>query len=155
MEGRGNNNSPRYRLGGIQDNDALYPPIISGDIAPIFNKRDYTLRGYDEGHPQLIGKNMRLVSAEYHFPLWRIERGWMTPPLGINQLHGTVFYDVGGVWNDNESSPADYYAGAGVEVNADLDIFYNLRMSFSLGFASGLDDQIGEDKVYLRIGSQF
>ena len=98
---------------------------------------------------------MRLVSAEYHFPLWRIERGWMTPPLGINQLHGTVFYDVGGVWNDNESSPADYYAGAGVEVNADLDIFYNLRMSFSLGFASGLDDQIGEDKVYLRIGSQF
>ncbi len=155
VEGQGRNNAPLFRLGGIQDNDALYPPLISGDIAPIFDNNEFTLRGYDEGRAQLTGQNMRLASAEYRFPLRRIERGWMSPPLGINQLHGTVFYDVGGVWDEPESSPADYYAGAGFELNADLDIFYNFRLGLSFGYAHGFDDVIGEDKVYLRIGSQF
>jgi len=155
VEGHGRNNAPRFRLGGVQDNDALYPPMVSGDIAPIFDNNEFTLRGYDEGRAQLTGQNMRLASAEYRFPVWRIERGWMTPPFGINQLHGTVFYDVGGVWDNPASKPADYYAGAGFEVNADLDIFYNFRLGLSLGFAHGFDDVIGEDKVYLRLGAQF
>ena len=155
VEGRGYNNSDDYRLGGIQSNYAQYPPVVPGDIAPIFDKQDYTLRGYDEGPAQLSGQNMRLVSAEYHFPLWLIERGWMAPPLGINQLHGTLFYDIGGVWGENESSPPTYYAGAGFELNADLDLLYNLPLNVSLGYASGFDDQIGKNQVYLRIGAQF
>jgi hypothetical protein len=36
-----------------------------------------------------------------------------------------------------------------------MDLLYDFRLNIVLGFASGLDDTIGEDKVYLRIGSQF
>ena len=153
-EGRGRNNPAPFRLGGIQDDDTVLSVLMAGETAPLFNKRDYSLRGYSEGNAQLVGTNMRLFSAEYRFPVARIEHGWMVPPVGVNQVHGTLFYDVGGVW-DTGSGPADYYAGAGLEINADLDLFYNFRINASLGFATGLDDTLGEDKVYLRIGSHF
>ena len=103
---------------------------------------------------ELIGRNMRLFSAEYRFPIARIEHGWMVPPFGINQLHGTLFYDAGGIWFHG-SGPDKYYAGAGFELDADLDVFYNVRLRTSLGFAKGLNETLGENKVYLRIGSQF
>lgn len=155
VEGRGRNNSELFRLGGIESDASLFTALTNGRVAPVFDQHDYSLRGYNEGHAQLRGRNMRLFSAEYRFPVWRIERGFMSPPVGINQLHGTVFYDIGGVWNNNASGPADHYAGAGFEVNADLDLLYNFRLNLSLGFAKGFDDVIGKDKVYLRIGSQF
>lgn len=154
VEARGRNNPKPFRLGGIQDNDTLFSAIFAGESEPLFNKRSYTLRGYDEGHAALAGRNMRLFSAEYRFPVWRIEHGWMVPPFGFNQVYATVFYDVGGVW-DTGTKPADYYSGAGFEINVDLDIFYNARVNVALGFATGFDDVLGEEKVYLRIGSQF
>jgi hypothetical protein len=153
-EGHGEGNPKPFRLGGIQSKNTLLSALTNGRIDPLFNKRDYTLRGYSEGLGQLIGKNMRLFSLEYRFPISRIEHGWMTPPFGFNQIHGTLFYDAGGVWTTG-TGPDKYYAGAGVELNADLDIFYNIRVRTSLGFAKGLDDTIGEKKVYLRIGSEF
>jgi len=154
VEAHGRNNPKPFRLGGIQDNDTFLSALLEGEHEPLFGKRNYTLRGYDEGYSVLAGKNMRLFSAEYRFPLWRIEHGWMAPPFGFNQLHATVFYDVGGTWNTG-SKPADYFAGAGFEINTDLDIFYNARVNVAIGFASGLDDVLGEEKAYLRIGSQF
>jgi hypothetical protein len=153
VEGRGENNSKPFRLGGIQSTNPLAAFIGNG--TPIFDEREYSLRGYDEGRSQLIGQNMRLFSAEYRFPIWRIEHGWMAPPVGFNQLHGTLFYDTGGVWADPESKPATYYDSIGLELNTEMDLLYDFRLNIVLGFASGLDDTIGEDKVYLRIGSQF
>ena len=153
VEGRGEGTTSPFRLGGIQS-DTVFA-YGAGDVAPIFDERKYSLRGYDEGHSQLIGQNMRLVSAEYRFPMWRIEHGWMSPPVGFNQIHGTLFYDIGGVWADNESEPTTYYDGVGFELNSELDLLYDFRFNVVLGFASGLDENLGRDKVYLRIGSQF
>jgi len=153
IEGRGENNSSPFRLGGNQSDNPF--AFGSGDIAPIFDERDYSLRGYDEGRSQLIGRNMRLFSAEYRFPVWRIEHGWMAPPFGFNQIHGTVFYDTAGVWSNAESKPANYYDSVGFELNTEMDLLYDFRLNVVLGFASGLDDVIGENKVYIRIGSQF
>ena len=153
-EGHGENNPTPFRLGGIQSNNTLASAIFNGEVEQLFNKRNYSLRGYSEGHVELIGRNMRLFSAEYRFPIARIEHGWMVPPFGINQLHGTLFYDAGGIWFHG-SGPDKYYAGAGFELDADLDVFYNVRLRTSLGFAKGLDETLGENKVYLRIGSQF
>lgn len=153
VEGHGDANSIPFRLGGIQsDNPFVFG---QGGIAPIFDEHDYPLRGYDEGISILSGQNLRLFSVEYRFPLWRIERGWMAPPLGINQIHANVFYDAGGVWADNQSGPDKYYAGAGFELNTDLDLLYEFRLNLSLGYAHGFDDVLGEDKYYLRVGSQF
>jgi hypothetical protein len=153
-EGHGQHNPKPFRLGGIQTDNTVLSTIMNGEVERFFNKRDYSLRGYSEGHVELAGKNMRLLSAEYRFPISRIERGWMIPPIGINQLHGTLFYDAGGVW-DYGSGPDHYYTGAGFELDADLDVFYNLRLRTSLGFAKGFDKTLGENKVYLRIGSEF
>jgi len=153
-EGRGEHNPKPFRLGGIQSSNTLLSSIMNGEVESLFNKRDYSLRGYSEGYAQLVGKNMRLFSAEYRFPIRRIEHGWMVPPIGINQLHGTLFYDAGGVWNTG-NGPDHYYTGAGLELNADLDVFYNIRLHTSLGFAKGFDKTLGENKVYLRIGSEF
>ncbi|MEJ2391891.1 MAG: hypothetical protein P8019_10905 [Gammaproteobacteria bacterium] len=154
VEGHGQHNPSPFRLGGIQSDNTVLSAIAYGVTEKLFNKRDYSLRGYSEGHSQLIGKNMRLISAEYRFPIARIEHGWMVPPFGFNQVHGTLFYDAGGVWNSG-NGPQHYYRGVGFELNADLDVFYNIRLHTSLGFAKGLDKTLGEDKVYLRVGAQF
>lgn len=153
-EGRGKHNPKPFRLGGIQNQNTVLSSILNGEVEPLFNKRDYSLRGYSEGHAQLTGKSIRLISAEYRFPIKRIERGLMVPPIGINQLHGTLFYDAGGVWNTG-NGPEHYYTDAGFELGADLDVFYNIRLRTSLGFAKGFDKTLGENKVYLRIGSEF
>ena len=153
VEGRGKNNSKPFRLGGIQDFHADYSSLIVAP-QPLFNKRDYTLRGYNEGHAQLTGKNLHLFSLEYRFPIVRIEHGWMSPPLGFNQLHATVFVDSGSTWNTS-SSPDKYYNSAGVEFNTDLSIFYNTRVQATIGLANGFDPTLGKTKLYLRLGHQF
>jgi len=154
VEGRGRNTTKAFRLGGIQDFYADFGGFLfSSD--PLFNKRDYTLRGYSEGLAALRGKNMRLISLEYRFPLARIEHGWMVPPFGFNQITGTLFYDTGGVWGDGRSSPETYYDSVGFELNTEMDLLYNVRFHLTVGVASGQDPVLGEDKVYLRIGHQF
>ncbi len=153
-QGRGENTVKPYRLGGIQDFHSDHGNFLVNN-QPLFNRRDYTLRGYDEGHSELTGKNMSLFSLEYRFPISRIEHGWMSPPFGFNQIHATVFYDTGGVWGDDRSSPDKYYDGVGAELNMDLDLLYSVRVQVTIGVASGLDSVIGEDQVYLRTGHQF
>ena len=153
VEGRGENNSKPFRLGGIQDFYTDYSSLILSP-QPLFNKREYTLRGYSEGHSELTGKNIRLASLEYRFPVVRIEHGWMSPPFGFNQLHGTVFFDSGSTWNDTPN-PNKYYNSVGVELNTEFSLLYNARVHVAVGLASGLDPVIGQNKIYLRIGHQF
>ena len=154
VEGLAANNPSPFVLGGIQSPNNVLSTITNGEVEPLFNVRNYSLRGYSEGQPLLTGKNMQLFSAEYRFPIDRIEHGWMAPPFGFNQIHGAVFYDIGGVW-DTGSSPPHHYAGAGFELDADLDLFYNIPINTTLGYAKGFDKTIGENIVYVRIGAQF
>ena len=62
--------------------------------------------------------------------------------------------DSGAAW-DNGSSPDDYYSSAGFEIHADVTLGYRLNTCMRLGFASGLDDVIGEDRVYFSLGASF
>ncbi len=142
-----------FNLGGTSQIKPL--PQLLDSTAPYFpfSRRSYALRGYDEGLPQLTGNHMRLASFEYRFPVWRLERGAMAPPIGLHQLHGTLFMDNGAAWYDGQKAD-DYYTGVGVELKADVVVFYSAMARVSLGFARGLDD-IGEHQVYLRIGGAF
>ncbi len=142
-----------FNLGGIGNVHPL-PQILDSPAANSpFNRRHYALRGYKEGLPQLTGTSMRLASIEYRFPLIRLERGSMAPPLGLHQLHGAVFGETGAAWN--EGQPQDhYYRSYGAELKADTVFFYSIPLRMSLGFARGVDD-IGEQQVYLRLGSAF
>ncbi|RKZ56380.1 MAG: hypothetical protein DRQ44_16745, partial [Gammaproteobacteria bacterium] len=79
-------------------------------------------------------------------------KGIMTPPIGIMQWFGNVFAEVGSAYQD---SPGTYYSSAGIELTADINIFYNLVLRTRAGYAHGFDSDIGDDLVYLKIGSSF
>lgn len=96
---------------------------------------------------------MRLGSVEYRLPVTRIERGFMAPPLGIDQIHTTLFYEAGAAW-DTGSDPQEYYRSAGIEVNVDSVLFYYLPIQLSFGYAKGFDKG-GDKEYYLRLGSAF
>jgi hypothetical protein len=133
------------------NNDAVN--ILSGvSYEAVFNERSYSLRGYKEGLPQLRGRRAQLLSGEWRFPLQRIEKGIMAPPVGLMQWFGTVFAETGSAYQD---SPDRYYSGAGLEINADINLFYGAVIRLSAGYAHGFDSDIGDDIGYLRIGSSF
>ncbi|MEZ5512037.1 MAG: hypothetical protein R3F47_19455 [Gammaproteobacteria bacterium] len=119
-----------------------------------FGKTGYTLRGYTEGSAALRGANLRLLSAEWRFPLWELFDGLMTPPLGLGKSALHVFADHGAAWNDGVDH--NYYTGVGVEIRPDLLVGYSsLKLDSTIGFAKGLDDELGETTVYLRVGASF
>jgi hypothetical protein len=83
----------------------------------LFNQRRYGLRGYAEGHPALRGWRMQLATAEYRFPLGRVERGLTAPPVGLVQWSGTAFVEAGAAWD--EERPGRLHPAAGVEAVLD------------------------------------
>lgn len=151
--GKGSSDARAFRLGGTINRYVLPSTLKILPASAAFNRRRYTLRGYGEGEAALSGHNMGLFSAEYRFPLARIERGWMAPPLGIHQIFGQVFVDAGRAWDTFKTSKT--YVGTGMELGADAILFYNLPLRMQLGYAKGLDDKIGGSQVYFRLGSMF
>ena len=146
-------NSKPFRLGGTNENN-FEPQFLNPAIASSpFNRREYNLRGYDEGFAELVGKNMRLMSLEYRFPIWRLERGLMSPPVGIQNFSGSIFVDRGRAWNDNVSKNS--YTGIGAELYSDILFGYHRVMRLTLGYADGQDDVLGKEQYYLRLGMSF
>ena len=143
----------QFRLGGSRS--ALFaPPLLAGlDFSSTFNQRDYALRGYSPGRTGLTGRRMALSSLEWRFPVRRVERGIMAPPLALHQVFGNVFIDAGSAW-DTGDRPEHYFTGAGIEANADTILFYNVGLNLRLGYAHGFNEG-GDNKVYLRAGASF
>ncbi len=153
VEGYGTDKPRPFQLGGSNTNNfeprLLSPTLISSP----FNRREYMLRGYNAGHAALTNRRMRLMSVEYRFPIWRLERTAMIPPLGLQQLSAAVFIDRGAAWRDG--SPDKYYTGSGVELYADTIFGYSTVIRVTLGYAHGYDNLIGGDNFYLRLGASF
>ncbi len=152
IQGWGTDNPESFSLGG-EDNDYNILDLISQQIEPVFGRRDYALRGYAEGLPELRGRRMQLASMEWRFPGQLLETGWMAPPVGIIQWSGSVFAESAAAYN--ESSADDYYSSVGVELQADINLFYGLTSRMRLGFASGLDEQLGDRRSYFMLGASF
>jgi len=154
LAGGWGNASPRpYRLGGSLSASSAPLPLDTALLNSPFDQREFALRGYDSGLASLTGRRMVLAAAEWRFPLARIERGFMAPPLSIHQVYGSVFAETGDAWNTGRS-PGDYSTGAGIEANAEVILFYNLAFHLRLGYAHGYAD-IGSNQVYLQLGSSF
>jgi hypothetical protein len=151
--GWGTGQARPFRLGGSRS--ALWaPPLLEGlDFSSTFNQRDYALRGYSTGRTGLTGRRMALSSLEWRFPVRRVERGIMAPPLALHQVFGSVFIDAGSAW-DAGDRPEHYFTGAGVEANADTILFYNTGLNLRLGYAHGFNEG-GDNKIYLRAGASF
>ncbi len=143
--------SPRaFVLGGAHSTTGI---AGLSSVRSVFNRRSFSLRGYGTS-TTLTGRRMQLVSAEYRFPIKRVERGFMSPPIGLHQLSGSLFSDTGAAWNIG-SSPAKYYVGLGAELAADTELFYNIPLRLTLGYAYGLDKTLGGSHLYLRLGNSF
>lgn len=152
LQGWGTDHPRPFELGGEGSNDSAVSILFGASTQVVFDARSYALRGYKEGLPQLRGRRAQVLSGEWRFPLQRIERGIMAPPVGLMQWFGTVFAETGSAYFD---SPDRYYTGAGAEIDADVNVFYSATLRVRLGYAHGFDDDIGEDLFYLRIGSSF
>lgn len=148
--------SPRpFRLGGSGSDAATPYPLDYASLGSPFNKRSYALRGYSSGQAALSGTRMALASLEWRFPLKLIERGIMTPPIAIHQIHGSAFIDSGDAWQTGQ--PRHYATGAGVELHAEVTAFYGLlfdKLDIRSGYAHGFDAG-GGDQVYVQIGAGF
>ncbi len=142
-----------FKLGGEGFSQDAVSLLLNGASSEgVFDRRRYALRGYDEGLPQLRGRRAQLLTGEWRFPLQRIERGLMTPPIGIMQWFGTIFVETGSAYRD---SPETYYTSAGIEITADINLFYHLLLRTRLGYAHGFDSDVGDDRLYLKVGSSF
>jgi len=148
LQGLAQSGAKPFRLGGEGSFSLLTLSASDG----LFNRRSYALRGYAEGLLQLRGEEVRLLSAEWRFPLRRIERGIMVPPVGVQQLSGLLFAEAGAAWSGVEVP--NYHRTLGAELNADLNLFYGLDFRLRLGLAEGLDEG-GETRAYLALDSAF
>ncbi|WP_455365972.1 hypothetical protein [Kaarinaea lacus] len=151
VAGWGSQTPNPFRLGGTRIDSNLAAPTsaLFEPTTAVFNKREYPLRGYPEGLTGLTGPNMLLGVLEWRFPLKLIESGIMVPPVGIRQIHGTLFYSTGDAWNDDVES-ADYRNSAGLETEASLFLGYFIPMRLRLGYAHGFNEG-GEDQVYIDL----
>ncbi|MDX8384089.1 MAG: hypothetical protein R8M45_08405, partial [Ghiorsea sp.] len=137
-----------YQLGGLSQ--GALPAVNNMLQAGLpFNQRNFPLRGYSNNAPQLAGHQLALLTAELRFPLARVERGWMVPPIGLDQVFGQFFVDAGAVNN------AQVYVGTGAELGMDMVLFYGVKIRLFLGYAQGSDPNIGGEFTYLRLSSGF
>ena len=155
VHGQGTESPNPFHLGGTTDGFFLSSPgsSLTEPTDQVFNKRQYALRGYPEGLNSLIGDHMTVGNIEWRFPLLLLERGIMAPPLGIHQLHGSLFYSAGDAWYD-EIESADYLSSAGIELNVELVFGYFIPINVRMGYAHGFDEG-GDDEYYLKAGFTF
>ena len=143
--------TPRpFRLGGTLETSVPPSPQVAATAFTqnIFGHRRYPLYGYKDGRADLRGRRMALVEAEWRFPIALVERGFMTPPIGLHQIHGKLIYNWGESWNQGSEVPA-LRRGAGIEFSAELVLGYWLPVNLNIGFAKGFDSG-GEEQAYIE-----
>jgi hypothetical protein len=146
--------APRpFVLGGSRSAGESPLPLDPALVYSPFNQRKFALRGYDSGQAGLVGRRMFAGTLEWRFPLQRVERGFMAPPLALHQVHGSVFAETGDAWQTGRHAD-DLVTGAGAELHANVYLFYELPMHLRLGYAHGFADG-GGNHTYLQLGSSF
>ncbi|MEM7293482.1 MAG: hypothetical protein AAF420_08835 [Pseudomonadota bacterium] len=152
VRGHGTDFPRFFELGGVSSGtiDTL---LNGGGGEALLNRRVYELRGYDDTAPGLFGPRMQIVSAEWRFPIRVVERGLMTPPVGLSRVSGRLFAENGAAWIG--SSPDETYSSAGFELHLDVNALFLADFRMRLGYAHGFDDEIGGDEIYLTIGGGF
>ncbi|PCJ29742.1 MAG: hypothetical protein COA99_19200 [Moraxellaceae bacterium] len=148
VQGKAAEAAKPFELGG---NLELYGSL-AGNIG--FGLSDFPLRGYGKDHPELIGQQISLITAEWRAPLIEVFDGWMKPPLGLGKTSLAVFVDTGKAWDVGESGK--YYTGVGIEFRPELMLGLDtFLLDTRLGFAQGLDKDIGEASFYFSLGASF
>jgi len=140
-----------FRLGGNEDTSISPLPGTAAFATTqgIFGHKDYPLRGYPKGRDDMRGRRMFLADLEWRYPIIRLERGLIAPPVGVHQIHGKLFYTMGKAWN-SENDDHSLRRGAGAEVTTELTLGYWIPVNTTVGVARGFDKG-GENQAYLSL----
>lgn len=114
----------------------------------------YHLRGYAE-QQLLQGRELSRLSAEWRFPLARVERNWRTFPVGLYRIHGGLFIEHGMIKNSEQLANKTQLTGLGAELVLEPVLAYQMQLPLTFGFARGTDSRFGENRVYIKLGSVF
>ncbi len=144
-----------FRLGGTRETSISAQPNSAAYASTerIFGQREYPLHGYPKGRADLRGTHMLLAELEWLFPIARVERGLMAPPIGLHQVYGKLFYNWGETWDAGFKLPA-LRRGAGAELTMDMTLAYWLPIDLNFGYARGFDEG-GEEQTYIELQALF
>ena len=119
---------------------------------PVLNQREFPLRGYLSGETVLTGHRSRLGTIEWRTPISDVDRHFMVPPLGLNRISVSVFFDAGAAWENG--APQRYFKSAGVELLSEVRLGYQLGAQLRAGVAKGFETP-GRTVAYLHVGRSF
>jgi len=142
-----------YYLGGEYDSaDMSFAPSSMLDVLPAspFSRRGFPFRGFASGIAPLTGNSMALLSLDWTFPLLRINKSMMSPPIGVRHIAGRVFIDRGDAWNEH----ANWLTGYGMELRFAMQLFYRQPATWRFGAAKGTAD-FSETRFYHFIQIEF
>lgn len=117
----------------------------------LFGRDDFALRGY----PSSVqgGNLMNVNRINYTQWLARIDKGWGIWPIGAGDISTDIYVDYGSAWQAGNS--ADYLTGIGIDFKIEVLAFYNIMLPIKLGFAKGLDKELGENRFNLGISLSY
>ena len=118
----------------------------------------FPVRGYDRGIRR--GRYAWTASAEYRFPLARINRGVGDFPLYFDWISGTLFFDAGNAWGPElgvpgfDNPPLDAIASVGGELVVNGLPLWTASTVLRTGVAVPVVNGSGA-AVYVRLGVAF
>jgi hypothetical protein len=148
--------SPGFDVGGASGGSLP----IALDLDVFGRGLSFPIRGYPEGIQ--FGNRAFTASAEYRFPLLRVERGVGLVPVYLDRVTGDLFGDVGSAWCPGEcparlsAAPAEarLLPSVGGELLAELRFGFHTAVPLRFGAALPLRDR-DRPVVYVRVGRGF
>lgn len=158
-------NPQRFYLGGVPNwiNCSFHQGMRIIDVDDIyFASFEMPLRGAD--YYQLEGKRFAIVNLEFRFPLiHHLVLGWPLP-IGVRNIRGAFFTDIGSAWNRDklrwfQKTPAGHLKlnsdqaviGYGFGIRTQLGIFLlNLDLAWPTNLSAS-----GARKIYWSLGTSF
>lgn len=110
--------------------------------------RRFSLRGFKR-QSALTGNRFLRTTAEWRFPIASVYDGFSSVPVGAGKIHGAAFIDSATI--NNKTTDSSWHTGVGIELTTDLLIGYDaFTIPITIGFAQGLDTELGSSNAYIR-----
>jgi hypothetical protein len=152
--------SSEYDIGGSSGTPvALFPGITIG------SHHTFAVRGFPSG----AQSGMRVLTGtfEYRLPIGAPERGLGFWPVFLDRTSVALFADAGAAWRGvggsagphNQTSPRDWLASVGAELDLDTGFQYDVPYRLRLGIARPVVDhslvKTSAVSVYFQLGYAF
>ena len=148
--------SPGFDVGGARGGavpGAFDVEVFGGGVS-------FPVRGYPEGVQ--FGNRAVTATAEYRFPLLRVERGLGLIPVYLDRITGDLFADAGTAWCGGACPPRLSAAprdprpltSLGAEAVIESRLGFHTSVPLRLGVALPLQQE-GAPEFYLRVGRSF